>query len=476
MTQNITKVVRSVYKVSEKEALGVVESVSFESSDAGSGKSATDHDVIKNPNRFTRRHMIFGGLGTVGLAGLALMKDAVRDAVVSTISEYATDAVAPFIDDKSFSFDPKFISFLHANRQHADLLSIVPGRLQDEEKETVGYLDTFRRGHYLNVNQAIRIRDMLRQADDPSTRLILADLLTSQLLRSGAAAESKRIFKVVKPLELNGPDERLVYVEKALSQQYTSLPYDLALSPDKWGMEFAIEFAQFLNLSDVGIDVTPHQRRFKISVAREITIPTTGPMSGIKGFYVIQILLLYWSANLPGSDLRHAAEIHMSALQQHVKIGGLQRAVWNLSFTIGLQFHRRGLASGNSFKEFALRDMFFDICVNRRQNFWPHFTNRLSNDHLTADDPAALCMAITIASDPSTGLRERYKKIASPRYLLSFREAVKSVAIRRAIDQARKRAGYGITDEESIAIYGADDGSLGIYLPPLGDIRSNIVL
>jgi hypothetical protein len=280
----------------------------------------------------------------------------------------------------------------------------------------------------------------------------------------------------VNPLELTGPDERIIFVEKSLSHAYASLHRDLAISPQEWKLKPALEYAEVLGLSEIGVQIARRQRRFEVTVPAGVKIPTKGLLAGVKGFYIIHIILLFWSAGLIGEDLRDAADTQMSALEQHVKTPGLQRAVWNAAFTIGLQYHRKGLASGNSFGEFALRDGFFDICFNKRKNFWPQFTDRVSDERLSADDPAAISMVLMIASDASTGLRKRYPDVAGAGSILTFRQAIKSVAIRKAVDQIRLRAGYGITNEEELEIYSADDRTLEVYLPPLTEIRSSVVL
>lgn len=479
MTWSLTERVRKILDVSKTEASEIVKSAEHESSVDGSGKSANDKGILKNPVKTTRRALISALLASPVVIGgvfrwreMSYALDKAADFAVSYLSNRAaSDGPALTPINNKIHFSERFVDFVNKNRQESSISSKLWKNALPEEVEFVEYLKWFRGGGQLNSDQAVRLRDLCNNTVDESTKLMLVDLLTSQYLRCGAGSISREYFAKIDPTKLANAAEHLVFVEKELAHAFTLLSPQYALYPDKWGFERGLEQAASLGLDQIGMQIKGTDRGYSISIRDRIRLKNANPFSGVKAFYAISLLLHYKAASEHGSNLKEMANIQLLFLKERAKIPGLRRAVWNTSFVCGLFYHRRGISTQNAFKEFSIRDCFFDICFNQAGKGWPEFDDRVSDQGLSANDPAAIALVLTILSDNETHLRERYRGFASPAVLLNFRNAVDPICTRRAIDQIRINAGLPAEESEKIEIYTTDDRSLSLYLPPSEQIR-----
>lgn len=327
---------------------------------------------------------------------------------------------------------------------------------------------------YLNSEHEKELKGYLSRSSDPSTRLVLADVLAAQYVRLGLAGEAKSLFEGLNLDDYVDDDETVTLTNQLLSISYTSLTRGDALNPYEWGFERDTSRLDRARLADFGFQFDSRGYLTDIASPDLVAERISRPMDNALGFYIANWFSLQMVARSEGPSVVDSAEIHMELLRSFVRKGALPRQVWNFCFIAGLQLHRKGLAVENANNEFQLRNKFFEVCVDASLGLPRDQIKRLED--LESDDPVPICMAILLRSEPSLSSLVQQAKIGSVEQLSQLSRSIRPpLVVRRAADQFRLLRGEESVTPQIWDLYAADDNTLGIYLTPIPEIKNSLL-
>lgn len=421
--------------------------------------------------RLINRRRLFGAASHLAAFALGTGFDIGKEAAGHHLSEKITEYNA---DNEPFEFNDAFLAAFYQNRGSKDIDTNLPQSSGAIERRFVALFVDLRDGQYITSAEEEELKSLFLRANGVRSKLVLADVLSTQYIRAGEGNKARDLFNSISTTKIEHADDRRSLAEKIFSMAYTSVPRDHALSPDLWGFDAAFACLDKDELASLGIHISNTFGKTAVNIPGSLGNIGASNYFNAKGFYIVNWTLLYWSICQNGADLASAAEIQYDSLALYSADGNMARQIWNFAFIIGLQYHRLGLSSGNSWGEFEIRDKFFQICfsgIKEGKNPGAIVKQSKRIKELLPNEVVPYCMAMLLRSDEKLSRKKYMKGVAPASQIAGLRESIRPLALHLVGDQFRFPSNPKITEDEAGETYSVGRGYLEIYTQPAVSVR-----
>ncbi|MGV2165111.1 hypothetical protein ACQZ40_01925 [Agrobacterium sp. 16-172Ci] len=451
---------KDFHQLTEGEAEASQEVLDDAMNGVGDGKTVADSGRINDPVGMTRRHVLAQVLGALSVSGN------IASVASFALEAYGHDTAPPP------QISPNFISRIHEKREGDGLNDIVPS--SNDEANFLRYLLHFRSGRNLNEGKFEELRKMRRAAQDTSVKVMLSDLEASQLSRFGVVLEAKALFEEIAFDSVGLDADRVVLTEKSLVNAYSTVRWSNVLEPEKWKFEEGLRRAADVGVNQYGIYITEVQGSpINVSIPNGVTIPTKGILSGVKGFYIINWILHYWSASNP-KEARDCADLQYAVLKIYARDVRFHRQVGITAYMIGLHYHRLSVANDNSQTLRRLAIQFFRICTDGIGGEWSPLASRLRADGLRGDDINAIYALIFFNTFTDVAEELGLRGIAKHIDLQPKLVETTPYLIKRFADRHRFVRSETAPFRAAHLLYTDNNPSLQMHLPRIEDYQKSL--
>jgi len=464
---------------SRDEAEKIVDGTNESASSTGDGKSQKEkgNPLAKEPDKI--RRIVLGSILATGVAAVGTQLPSLFNSTLGTvlgnrisedpdvIEEYKRQRGAAGEDQ---SLPQHIIDHINLNRTSSEIFSALPPDATEDSKIVASTLLTLGQGRMMSPANYDSLTRIALYSKSLSSKLLVTDILVSELVRGGASGQADMLFhSTVLPEDVSGnADNMIIYINQAFSLAYTSVSPISAIAPGSWGFNRALAMAEVVDFTNYGLKISGPN----VELTKAPIIDKRAWEWNVKGFYSLNWTLLYYAAHQHDDRLNDVAEVQMHLLRQYSERAEYQRSVWNMAFIIGMFYHRRFEASGSTIA-YQARDDFFAVCLNRGIGFPTNF-DRLSTNKLNANEPVPLSMALMLHTLSRYRDEAQSGGLAGLKYISQLSSAVRPIPLFRAIDQIRRKLGEPLHPYKATEVYFTDDDSLSIYLLPNSQIFAGV--